>query len=109
MKIESKANELVSLLEKFVDGEIVADKLQSFVWDIIAYFTDAPKDKIPPISSGEGLFWNAIWSIQHLADEEHMGNIDCRKQVEDTLAYLKHEKKLPSQYLGKRPKSLSEK
>ncbi len=103
MNIESKTDELVRLLEKFLMGEIIAEKLLSFVWDVIAYFTDTPKDKLPPISTDEGIFWNAIWGIQHLADEEHMGNESCRVEMEDILAYLKHEKELPSQYWGKRP------
>ena len=103
MNIAKKTNQLISLLDKFLKGKITSDTLVAFVWEIIDFFTETPKNDLPPEVPIENIFWYAVWEIQHLSDDEHMSNESCQSQMRDILAYLRRDKQLPSKYRGKRP------
>jgi hypothetical protein len=103
VNIINKTNQLIFLLDKFLKGKATSDDLNAFVWEVIDYFSDTPKNELPPELSEERIFWYAVWEIQHLNDDDHMSSESCRSQMKDILSYLQRDKELPSNFSGKRP------
>lgn len=103
MKLQQKNEELITILTNFLNGVIDAKELQSFVWEIIDYFTDTESDKLPPEEDFENVFWYTIWQIQHLCTEDHIKDGTAQKELVETIAYLKGIKQIPSYCFGHRP------
>jgi hypothetical protein len=94
-------NKLIKTLENFLEGKISNEELLQFVWGIIDYFTNTPKENLPKTESSENVFWFAIWQIQHLAGESIESKNSMR--LAEVLKYLREEKILPPNMFGCRP------
>ena len=103
MNLEEKVRELVLVLSGFLNGSVQVDKLQTFVWEVIEYFTSTPKDALPPLADFENVFWYAIWQIQHLATDDHVADGTACRELAEVLEYLQGQKELPKDYFGRRP------
>lgn len=103
MDLKAKFEELLILVAGFVAGQITCGELQNLAWEVIDYFTDTPSDELPAEEEFEGAFWYTIWQIQHLCDDFHQGDGTTKRELSEALAYLKGEKMMPPEYLGRRP------
>ena len=103
MNLSEKYEELITLLTNFLSGTLAADVLQEFAWEVIDFFSTAKKRDLPPVEELERVFWYVIWEVQHLATEDHLADGSARQVLEEALAFLKEEKSLPEEYIGRRP------
>ena len=100
MNLNSKRQELIVLVQGFLDGSVVPEKLNKFVWDVIDYFSDTPRDDLPQPTDSEREFWYAVWQIQHLLGEEKELT---QNELRTFVSYLKNECPLPDECIGQRP------
>lgn len=102
MNLEKKRDELIDLLEKFLTSPMTEHrKIYGFAWAVIE---DWSKIKNPPEPEEfENVFWAAIWTIQHLCDEEHIRDGITLKEVRPYLNWLKGVERPPADVVGKRP------
>ncbi|MCF6355739.1 MAG: hypothetical protein L3J26_11670 [Candidatus Polarisedimenticolaceae bacterium] len=103
MNLPEKYQELIMLLTKFLSGALAADVLQKFVWEVIDFFSTTEKRDLPPLEEFEKVFWYVIWEIQHLATEDHLEDGSARQVLEEALTFLKGDRDLPEEYIGRRP------
>ena len=75
MKI-SKNNkaELANKIEDYLSGRIDHESIKSYAWK---YAERSPKQ--PP--DNDKVFWNSIFSIIHLADDEHWSDECTQKEL----------------------------
>lgn len=103
MNLSEKYQELVMLLTQFLSGTLTADVLQKFVWEVIDYFSTTEKKDLPPVEKFEKVFWYVIWEVQHLATEDHLEDGTAQQVLEEALTFLKGDRRLPDEYIGRRP------
>lgn len=103
MDLIRKFDDLLKLLIDFKDDRASNHQLRSFAWDVIDYFTDTPSNELPAEEKFERVFWYTIWQIQHLCDESHQNDGATKRELLKTLAYMRGEKKLPENFVGRRP------
>ncbi len=103
MDLKVKRNELIKLLMDYFSNKSSLTELQIFSSDIIDYFADEKKNKLPSYQDFEKEFWYAIWQIQHLADIEHEREGVTARELSKALDYLVGKKKIPESFVGKRP------
>lgn len=103
INLKAKSEELLILLTGFVAGQISCGELQRYAWEVIDFFTDTPSDELPAEEAFEKEFWYTIWQIQHLCDDLHQGDGTAKRELSEALAYMKGEKKMPPEYVGRRP------
>jgi hypothetical protein len=103
MELDKKLDELLLLITGYLEGRVLCNELKSFAWNIIDYFTDTPKNQLPVEETFEKAFWNAIWTIQHLCDDDHERDGITKRELTEVLKYLKKEKEFPDDYIGRRP------
>jgi len=103
MNLSNKYQELIMVLTNFLDGSITVDILQTFVWEVIDYFSTNEKRDLPAEEEFEKVFWHVVWQVQHMATKDHLDNGSVWKELEEALLFLKGERKLPEEYIGQRP------
>lgn len=101
--LKEKSEELLILLSGFLAGQTTCVELQGFAWGIIDFFTDTPSNELPEEEMFEATFWYAIWQIQHLCDDVHQRDGTAKRELSKALMYLKGEKKMPPECVGRRP------
>lgn len=101
MIIIEKREELVKLIQQFLNFQVEAQALSQFAWEIISFFSSTEKEKLPSKEKFEPEFWYAIWQIQHLAGEP--SDFLLRSEMNKTLDYLEGKQELPKEYTGTRP------
>ncbi len=104
MNLQSKKKELIDLLRNYLSGKATLIELNSFANDVIDYFTVTEKNQLPLSQRFEKEFWYVIWQIQHLADVEHENVGVTAREFSKALDYLEGKKKMPDNFVGKRPK-----
>lgn len=102
--VEEKKRELIDLITGYLAKNVTTQELLEFVWSVIDFFTFTSKKSLPKDQQNEKEFWYAIWEIQHLADTGHELDGVTEKTLKDALDYLKGIKKMPNDFIGKRPK-----
>ncbi|MDA3798969.1 MAG: hypothetical protein PF692_07805 [Kiritimatiellae bacterium] len=100
MNLFNKLNELVSLLQRYLSGEVSIEALNEFVWEVIDFFDKSNSNDLPKQCEFEREFWYAVWQIQHLVGEEEKL---VRKEITEMLGYLTNENTMPKEYEGRRP------
>lgn len=100
MNLNSKRQELSGLIQGFLDGSVLPEKLNDFAWDVIDYFSDTPPDDLPEPTDSEREFWYVVWRIQHLMGEDEEL---IESELRTSLLYLKDEYSLPEECIGQRP------
>ena len=103
MNLSEKYQELIVLLTQFISGTVAADVLQTFAWEIIDFFSTTDKSDLPPEEEFEKVFWYVVWEVQHLATEDHLEDGSALQGLEEALAFLKGDRSLPEEYIGRRP------
>lgn len=103
MNLKVKFEELLILLVGFVADQISCSELQRFSLEVIDYFTDTPSKELPAEEPFEKVFWYTIWQIQHLCDDLHQRDGTTKRELSKALAYMKGEKNIPQEYVGRRP------
>lgn len=103
MNLTKKKHELIVLLTQFLDGDLAAYRLQKFAWEVIDYFSATEKQGLPPVAEFEKVFWYVVWEVQHLVTEDHLEDGAAKQELEEALAFLKGERNLPEEYIGRRP------
>ncbi|MBT5109065.1 MAG: hypothetical protein HOM25_10315 [Rhodospirillaceae bacterium] len=103
MDLNEKKETLIKLLELFLSDRIPADDLSNFSWDIIEYFSKNSNHTLPPTEKFEREFWFTIWQIQHLCDDDHISDGSAAKELSSALSYLKKDKAMPTEFVGRRP------
>lgn len=103
MNLSEKYQELIMLLTQFLNGTLASDVLQKFVWEVIDFFSTTEKRDLPPVEEFEKVFWYVVWEVQHLATEDHLEDGSAQQVLEGALTFLKGERSLPEEYIGRRP------
>lgn len=93
---------LIYLLTKFLDGNLEGEKIYEFTWEIIDLYSKKKRHKRKN-SYKERVFWNTIWFLQHILDEEHLKNDVIRKKIRHSLKYLIGSEMMPNDYIGEPP------
>lgn len=95
---------LTRLLTDFFKDQKKYEDLNSYAWDLLEYYADLPDDKMPEWQGeDEGLVWNAVWPIQHMADEEHIKDGTAQLAFENMLQLLNGTLKATPADYGSRP------
>ena len=103
MNLSEKKDELIQLISGYLGNEVSLEQLQKFSWEIVGYFSKRKKNELPPHQDFEKEFWYTLWQVQHLADEQHEKEGITKKVLMDALDYLQKKKRLPQDFIGKRP------
>lgn len=103
MNLFTKKEELIELINSYLNDNASCRELQEFAWEIIDNFSSKDTSELPTQQPFEREFWFSIWQITHLADEEHEQDGLTKKELTKALSYLKNESKLPNNYFGERP------
>lgn len=103
MDLYKEKEDLIKLIELFLTNQSTARQLIDFSWRVIDYFSNTSSNKLPKYESFEKEFWFAIWQIQHLCDETHIADKVTKNTLKEALSFLKKERVIPDNYIGKRP------
>ena len=104
MNLDELYEQLVVLLQQFLDEEQSPELLNEFAWRIIDYFTETPEEELPPVADYERQFWYAVWQIQHLCDQDHIADGTALKELMVALSYLEGKVDMPASLVAKRPR-----
>ncbi|MCH1430193.1 MAG: hypothetical protein L7U87_05455 [Chlamydiales bacterium] len=103
MDLFLEKQKLENLILAYLDGKTSVEELNEFAWTVIETFSLINKTAQPPEKEWEGMFWYAIWQLQHIADAEHESDGTTQRDLKVSLAYLKNEIPFPSTLRGRRP------
>ena len=83
MKITaSMKQELITKLEGYLSRELTHDEIKEFAWNLVE---DSPKET----SREENIYWSTLFSIIHLADDEHWKDGCTQRDLTDLCVKLK--------------------
>ena len=94
---------LIAQLSECLFQAITHEEIKSYAWSVIDKWKDLNIDVSKPYSEGEKELWCSIWSIQHLASEDHWLDGVAQKELGLLLKVLNNESALPTNYEGCRP------
>lgn len=100
--MNKKNEELKLVIENYVNDVFGYQELYNYAWDKIADFEKTTQNLINS-SEDAGIYWYAIWQIQHLADLEHKNAGLLDKELFYILDILNGKKRLPKDRYGKPP------
>ncbi|WP_417445482.1 hypothetical protein [Kangiella sp.] len=74
--------ELITKLEDYLSGALTHDEIREFAWNLAE---DSPKEP----TKEENIYWSTVFSIIHLADDEHWNDGCTQKDLTDLCVKLK--------------------
>jgi len=80
--VKEWTGDLIIKLESYLSGNIPHDEIREYAWD---FAEESPKN--PPAEDKP--FWSTIFTIIHLADEEHWNDGCTQRDLESLLKTLK--------------------
>ena len=93
---------LISKIKSYLDAKITHQDMREFVDKIFDDWDNLQCDKTIDEVKGESSFWYALWTIQHLADEEHWKDGITKPELIKCLGFIE-KGHLPDGYIGRRP------
>ncbi len=99
--VNQKKRALEELITDFLKDESTFPALRDFSFETIDAFITDPN--LPPHEDFENVFWAAIWTAQHLADEEHVSEGVTAASMKPLLEYLQGKATPPPDLQGLRP------
>ncbi len=94
-------SKLMEKLEEYLSNPSSHEEIQKYVWDEIDAGENIPSSE--PYEQAEEVFWATIWSLQHLADDDHIKLETTKTEFKTLLSLLKSGGSLPEGWVGKRP------
>ena len=79
---QANRDKLAEKLEAYLSGQIDHDAIRSYAWDLSH---SSPEEPTEP----EKIFWSSVFSIIHLADDEHWSDGCAQKDLGKCLNQLK--------------------
>ena len=105
--VETQIHGLITQLEDYLAGRLSHEDIQTRVeqhfkaWDTDAAWHAAP------YAPGERAFWCALWTAQHLADDEHWKDGLPQRDLLVIIDALRHNRELPVGWQGRRPDDIN--
>ena len=93
---------LISKLESYIAGDCSHLSVQELIRRIFNNW-ESVTNKDSQYQENEEEFWCAVWSVQHLATEDHWQDGVAQKDLTSILHTLKENNGLPEGWCGKRP------
>ncbi len=101
--VQEETKQLVAQLSGYLSQKVTHEEIQSYVESVVERWEKLNQEPNGPYSEGEKELWCALWSIQHLASEDHWSEGVTQKDLGFLLNVLRGESVLPPEYVGKRP------
>jgi hypothetical protein len=95
--------DLLQVLRNYDSGKIGHEEAREFAWAVIADCEESAVPRDAAYTTSEHAFWAAIWSVVHLADQEHWADNCARPAVQKYIRILSGEDSLPSGEKALRP------
>ena len=95
---------LATQLRKYLDGQIGEQTMADSAWSVVDAWHQLPAalQQCGPIAH-EDILWYSVWTVQHLADEEHRADGLAIPAFHECLDLLETRRPLPAGYSGRRP------
>ncbi len=101
--VSTRRAELITLLERYCASDTNHDEASDFAWSVIDGWEEGEHNTKSPYLLGERTFWAAIWSLQHLADEQYWEDGVTQRELRRYIPLLKENSELPQGEDGRRP------
>ena len=101
--LQLRIDELAGHLRRYVAGELSHSALQEQVERHFRAFAEDSAWRASPYAAGERAYWCALWTVQHLADEEHWQDGLPQRDLSFLLPLLRDRRDLPEGWDGRRP------
>jgi len=96
--------QLADNIRRYVSTEISHKNVVTYAWKVIDdWSTTDERVKSEPYMKGERAFWACIWSIIHLANEEHWKDGLPQRELPKLLEIMISNQDLPDGYEARRP------
>ena len=79
---QTNRDKLAEKLEAYLSGQIDHETIRSYAWDLSHGSPEEPTES-------EKVFWSSVFSIIHLADDEHWSDGCTQKDLGECLNQLK--------------------
>jgi hypothetical protein len=80
---QAMKNEMVRKLESWLSGSLPHEDIREFAWSLAA---ESPAEP----AGHEKLYWSAVFSIIHLADDDHWSDGCAQRDLGSLCELLKH-------------------
>jgi hypothetical protein len=100
--IEDNSEKLIQKLKEYSESNISHCDMQKYIDSIFDLWYGLDCDKTIEKSKEEEIFWHAVWTMQHVADEEHFKDGITQKEIVKCLNFLNNNY-LPKGYIANRP------
>ena len=99
--LQKHKSNLIEKLENYLLDSSSHEEFQKYAWKVIE--TGGKLSSTEPYEEGEDVFWATIWTLQHLADDDHIKLDSTKVDLITLLGLLKNPGSLPEGWVGKRP------
>jgi len=101
--VQEETKQLIAQLSDYLNQKVTRHEIQSHVDSVFGKWEKLNHKSNKPYSEGEKELWCSLWSIQHLASEDHWAEGVTQNDLGFLLNVLKGESVLPPKYVGNRP------
>ena len=100
--IKGNSEKLKQKIEEYSESKLTHEEMQKYIDNIFDLWDNLDCDKTVETSKEEEIFWHTVWTIQHVADEEHFKDGITQKEIANCMTYFKNGT-LPKGYVARRP------
>ena len=105
--VETKIHGLIAQLDDYLAGRLSHAAIQNHVEHHFRAWDADTSWRATPYASGERTYWCALWTAQHLADEEHWRDGLPQRDLSVLIDALRHRRELPDGWQGRRPDDIN--
>lgn len=96
---------LLKVLEDYLEGHLRHSDASDCAWEIISEWGVSGVAPDSPFAEGERALWGTVWTLQHLADQEHWGQGITQRGLAPYFEILRRGSDLPVDEVAERPTS----
>ncbi len=102
--VDAQIRILEQHLRDYLRGELSHEAMARAAWSVIDAWNALPEDvRQDRPEAHEDVLWHAVWTAQHLADQEHHNDGTGAPLLHECLHLLEARAPLPQHYTAQRP------